>query len=127
MFLIVFLLFMSAINLQTLLWNLGTKISPLIFFPVGFAFLAYSIGIMVEHAQQNFFIGIRTPWTLASESVWDKTHRIAGKFYKIAAVLSLIGEFFQKYAILFVIVPIIAASIYVMIFSYFEFKKEQRG
>lgn len=126
MFVIVFLLFFTSLNIQILLWNLGTKISPLLLFPIGFSVLCYFIGLMTEHAEQNLFIGIRTPWTLASKSVWNKTHKLAGKLYKSAAVLSFVGVFFQTYAIFFVLIPIISVSAVLVVYSYLEFRKEQK-
>lgn len=39
--------------------------------------------------RKNFFIGIRTPWTLASEDVWARTHRVAGWLFVLAGVLAI--------------------------------------
>lgn len=41
--------------------------------------------------RRNFFIGIRTPWTLASESVWYATHRMAGKLMVASGLLGLVA------------------------------------
>lgn len=60
-FILVFILFMILIYAQTLLWNFGIKISPMIIFPFGFAGLMYYLAILLEHAEQNWFVGIRTP------------------------------------------------------------------
>ncbi|MEM1515464.1 MAG: SdpI family protein [Candidatus Bathyarchaeia archaeon] len=42
------------------------------------------IGILCEDSKRNWFIGIRTPWTLSSDRVWEKTHRLGGKLFKTA-------------------------------------------
>jgi len=72
----------------------------------------------------NWFIGIRTPWTLSSEKVWDKTHKIGGRLFKIAGIIAIGGILFQNYAIFFIIVPILLAAIYSVVFSYIEYQKE---
>jgi uncharacterized membrane protein len=59
-----------------------------------FGGLAVFLGLMgnvMGKVRRNFWIGIRTPWTLASERVWYSTHRFAGKAMVIAAALSLAG------------------------------------
>ena len=41
--------------------------------------------------RKNFFIGIRTPWTLASDEVWSRTHRIGGRLFILSGVIIWIG------------------------------------
>jgi len=122
-FIIVLFLFFIAIHLQTILWVLGTKIPPNIIFPIGLGILFYYVGIMLNHSQRNWFIGIKTPWTLSSDEVWDKTHKLGAKLFKICGGVSIIGIFFKDYAIIFVLVPVIIAAIYLTIYSYIEYKK----
>jgi len=59
-----------------------------------FLFFAF-LGNILGKIRRNFFMGIRTPWTLASEPVWDATHRLAGKLFFFGgiagAILSLLG------------------------------------
>ena len=51
------------------------------------------IGNVMGKVRRNFWIGIRTPWTLASERVWYATHRLAGKTIVIAASVCLFAIF----------------------------------
>ena len=88
--------------------------------------LFYFVGIVTEKAKRNWFIGIRTPWTLSSDIVWNKTHKIGGKLFKIAALIAFSGLFFPKYAILLVIVPVILVALYTIVYSYFEYKKQKK-
>jgi uncharacterized membrane protein len=87
--------------------------------------LFYYLGILVENAKQNWFIGIRTPWTLSSEKVWNKTHKIGGKLFKVAGLIAFAGILFQDYAIYFVLVPVILIAVYLVIYSYFEYQKSK--
>jgi uncharacterized membrane protein len=47
------------------------------------------LGAVLGKVKRNFFIGVRTPWTLASERVWDATHRFAAKVFVIAGLVGL--------------------------------------
>jgi uncharacterized membrane protein len=125
-FLIAFFAFMYLIYAQTILWAYGYHISPMIVFPIGFAGLLWAISSMMEHAEQNWSIGIRTPWTMSSKKVWDKTHLLGGKMYKFAALISLLGLVTPKYSFVFVVAPILSVSLYLVFYSYLEYKKEQK-
>jgi len=123
-FVILFFIFMLSIHSQVILWNLGIRISPNVIAPIGIGILLFYIGILCENAKRNWFIGIRTPWTLSSERVWEKTHKIGGKLFKIAGVIIFFGVFFQTYALFFILVPVISVAAYTIIYSYFEYQKE---
>ena len=123
-FVILFFIFMLLIHFQVILWNLGIRVSPNVIVPIGIGILFFYIGILCENAKRNWFIGIRTPWTLSSERVWEKTHKIGGKLFKIAGVIAFFGVFFQSYALFFILVPVISVAAYTIIYSYFEYQKE---
>jgi len=92
---------MIAIHLQILLWNIGIRISPNAVLPVGIGLLFYHIGILMENAERNWFIGIRTPWTLSSDRVWRKTNRLGGKLFRSAGIAAIFGVFFPELALFF--------------------------
>lgn len=123
-FFVVLSLFMLMVQAQILLWNLGHRISPNLIMPIGGGMLFYYIGVMVGHAKQNWFVGIRTPWTLSSEPVWDKTHRLGGKLFRISGAISLIGILFIEHAVWFILAPVLLSSGYLVLYSYLEFRKE---
>jgi len=47
------------------------------------------IGNVLGKVRRNFWIGVRTPWTLANERVWNDTNRLAGRLFVAAAVVGL--------------------------------------
>ena len=122
-FVILFLIFMLSLHIQIILWNIGLKIPFNLFIPLWVAILFFYVGILLENAQQNWFIGIRTPWTLSNEKVWNKTHRLGGKLFKIAAFIALAGIFLPKYAIWFILLPVFAFAFCLIAYSYFEYQK----
>jgi uncharacterized membrane protein len=125
-FIVALLLFMLAVHLQVLLWNTGVKISPNRFIPVGLGLLFFYIGILCQYAKPNWFVGIRTPWTLSSERVWEKTHKAGGKLFKVAGIITLTGVFFPGHAFWFILVPVIGLAFFTYIYSYLEYRKEAR-
>ncbi len=126
-FLILVFLFMLIIHFQIILWNFGIRIRPNIVIPIGLGLLFFYAGILCEHAKRNWFIGIRTPWTLSSDKVWDRTNRLGGRLFKIAALVALLGLFFQAWAFLFVIIPALLVAVFTIIFSYLEYVKEVKS
>jgi uncharacterized membrane protein len=124
-FMLMMLVFMFVVHLFLILWNLGARISPAVIFPPSLAVLFYAIGVLCGAAKRNWFIGIRTPWTLSSDTVWEKTHRRAAPLFKIAAVLILLGTLLGEHSVYVVIVSIIALVFYLVIYSYLEYRREQ--
>jgi uncharacterized membrane protein len=88
--------------------------------------LFFYIGILLENAKRNWFIGIRTPWTLSSEKVWNKTHKLGSKMFKISGIIVLIGFLFQKYVTYFILIPTLFVAFYLVIYSYVEYRKEKK-
>jgi uncharacterized membrane protein len=73
-----FLLFVEILTLQAA--RGGANLSPRwIFAAIGLLFAV--IGSVLGKTKRNFYAGIRTPWTLASEEVWSRTHRLASKLF----------------------------------------------
>jgi len=125
--LIIFIfLFFFYIYILTILWNLGITFNMFLALIPAFGILFYFVGIVIEKAKRNWFVGIRTPWTLSNEAVWNKTHKIGGKLFKIAAIITFFGLILPKYAILLLILPVIAFSLYTIIYSYFEYQKQKK-
>jgi len=87
------------------------------------------LGNYFQAVRPNYFIGIRTPWTLENEQVWKKTHRLGGQLWMVGGVLIAILAFFinnpNTSSIIFGI--IISLMIIVpVVFSYTEFKKVRK-
>ncbi|TAH67590.1 MAG: SdpI family protein [Methanosarcina mazei] len=123
-FRLVLIIFLVLVHLHILLWNTGTQISPNAVIPLGIGLLFYYAGVLTENAEQNWFIGIRTPWTLSSENVWKRTNCLGGKLFRIAGITAFSGVFFPEYAIYFILVPAVIVVVITVVYSYLEYKKE---
>lgn len=92
---LVITLFLSTVLLLSILYNLGyqTMKSFVLFAGLGVLFIV--MGNFMGQIQFNYTLGIKTPWTLASEEVWRKTHRLAGPLWVICGVLLVAASFFS--------------------------------
>jgi uncharacterized membrane protein len=124
-FVLVFAAFLFFIQLQIILWGMGMHVSPNLTMPIMIGILFIYIGFLIEHAEPNWFVGIRTPWTLSSETVWKKTHDRGGTLFKLAGMVSMVGVLGGIYTWLFIIVPALAVAAYTVVYSYVEFEKER--
>jgi len=95
--------------------------------PAAVGILFIVIGNYMSQIKSNFFMGIRTPWTLSSDIVWQKTHRLGGITFFIAGLSFLISPLLD--APLNGIVPLattIAAGLIPVVYSYIFFLQEQK-
>ncbi|WPO79057.1 SdpI family protein [Flavobacterium sp. KACC 22761] len=94
----------------------------LIYVAVGILLIIF--GNYFKVIQPNYFIGIRTPWTLENQQVWKATHAFAGKLWLAAGfVIILGGLIFPGFTFSKPFIGIgVAIAIIPMIYSYFKFK-----
>jgi uncharacterized membrane protein len=125
-FIVLIIAFMVYIHALTLFWNFGFRFNMGQMMIPAMGILFYYCGVLIEKSKRNWLIGIRTPWTLSSDSVWDKTHKLGGKLFKASGAIAILGVFFPNYAFLIFIVPVLFSAVFTAAYSYFEYKKEQK-
>lgn len=95
--------------------------------PVGIGLLLVFLGNYLTRVEPNWFIGVRTPWTLSSDTVWRKVHRTAGWLFVIAGLVIAAGAFAPRSAFMpLVTVTIVAAAGIPVVQSYVLWRREQR-
>lgn len=113
-------LFFSLIFSATLLPNFGyddLNMSRIIM-PIIGLLLIYS-GYIIKDAKRNFFIGIRTPWTLASDYAWEKTHKLGSKGFMLAGILMFLTLIFPPtYMVWFILVIVLGLVAILFVYSY---------
>jgi len=87
------------------------------------AILLYYFGWIMQYSKRNFFIGIKTPWTLSDDRVWKNTHRIGSITLRINAALLLLALLFPSAIIMIFTLPIILNFIFFWAFSYWEYQR----
>lgn len=125
----IIIFFFAVIHIYTLL--IGAELVP-----ASGCFIYYAIGLMIillgnllPKMPSSFFIGIRTPWTLSSEIVWRKTHKIGGMCFVISGLLMLfIPAIWGNNAIAITVMFIlfILLILYPVLYSFILYKKTEK-
>jgi uncharacterized membrane protein len=127
-FIVVIVAFMLYVHGLTLAWSLGHqnfKMSAAMLPFMGVLFIA--VGFMLRKAKRNFFIGIRTPWTLSSDNVWDKTHQLGAILFMVSGACAIIGGIFGGMtAFWLMFVPLIGSTLFLVVYSYVLFRNETK-
>lgn len=91
----------------------------------GVLLLFAGMGNVLGKVQRNFYVGIRTPWTLANETVWTRTHRLAAWLFVAAGVIGLVLLLAGVHPLLAMIGVFVAAFVPV-IYSLVLYKRMER-
>ncbi len=126
-FAVIFTLYLIFIQLFELLWNVGVHLNPNVVFPVGIGLLFLYLGFFLEHVKPNWFIGIRTPWTLSSERVWEKTHRLGAALFKALGIAMIAAIALPSRIFIWIILGgTIAVTLALTVYSYWLYEREQK-
>lgn len=109
------------IQISFIAYGLGKKIDITTCSLVGTGVLILILGNYLPKSRQNYSIGIKLPWTLASEENWNKTHQMAGKLWVLSGILIIFLAFLGKVEPLIIIV--LAMTIIPSIYSFVLYKK----
>jgi len=100
------------------------NISKVVCMMVGILFIV--LGNMMPKVKQNFFTGVKTPWALSSDVVWNKTQRLGGKCLFLGGILILGSAYLTNGSATVFLIILIAVfiSIVPMVMSYIWYKQE---
>ncbi|MEO0469677.1 MAG: SdpI family protein [Bacteroidota bacterium] len=101
---VIIALFMSIMSMSISLYaaNYEIDVMQIIFYAV--LGLNLFLGNLFGKLKPNYFVGIRTPWTMESDSVWHKTHRFSGKVWVAASLIMML------------ILPVFPINIFIVLF-----------
>lgn len=86
--------------------------------------LLIGMGNYLPKVPQNYFLGIKTPWTLANEYVWKKTHKVCGyAFVIIGIIIALCGMLHFPYSYIVLLIGLVVITIGIYVYSYFLYKE----
>lgn len=104
----------AALGLQ---FNMTYMLVP----AVGLLFVG--ISFLIEKAKRNFFIGIRTPWTLVSDEVWEKTHQLGAWAFRIGGVLVMLVAFLGESAAWLLLPVFLLMALTPVVYSYILWRR----
>lgn len=115
--------FFTGLYVITVLAALGYNVSMERLVPLGVSLLVIVIGNLMGKIHHNYFVGIKLPWTLASEVVWRKTHRMAAPLWVIAGLMGVVGSIIGgKTAAVLLFGPLGVAVVVPVIYSYLLYR-----
>lgn len=93
----------------------------------GACLLLVLMGNVFSKVKRNFYIGVRTPWTLSNDAVWYATHRLAAKVFVTTGVLGFIFAFVLPNPMLAVLV-VLPGGMIPVVYSFVYYKRlEKQG
>jgi uncharacterized membrane protein len=116
------LAFLFLVTALALLAGAGAAVPMDRAIQAGTGLLFIVLGNFLGKVTKNFFIGIRTPWTLASDEVWLRTHRLGSKLFVFAGVVLIISGLVGGGPILLLVVLAVAAGIPI-VYSYVLYRR----
>jgi len=122
------MLFMALVHLATLAYGLGAPVRMDRLVSAGVGVLLMVTGNYLTRVQPNWFVGIRTPWTLSSESVWRRTHRVGGRLMAGGGTLMVAAAFLPgalHLAVFFA--TLVLVSVVPLVLSYVWWKHERQN
>lgn len=120
----VFVLFMAGIYVVWMAAALGYRVDIGFAVKTALGLLFIAIGNVLGQVRFNYFVGVRTPWTLSDEGVWRRTHRLAAKVWVLGGLICLVLAPVRSPAGAYVFFACVAVMVLApMIYSYAIFRR----
>jgi uncharacterized membrane protein len=118
------LTFFVVIHIAVIFSGLGYDVNMDWIANIGLGLLFIILGNYMPKVKANYFMGIRTPWTLANETVWARTHRFGGKVFFIGGIIMIVSAFApSSIRAVLLIASIVCIVLVPTVYSYVVFKK----
>jgi len=120
--------FLGVVHALALGQSLGWRvdITTVVLVCAGAMFVLF--GNLMPLARSNFIFGIRTPWTLSSEYVWARAHRVGGYAMVAAGLLTMVSAFFARpVGVLVALASMMLAGMIPVVYSYLLWSRDRSG
>ncbi len=118
------LLFMLVVQLTTTAASMGIGFNISLVSTLATSVLFIFLGNYLGKVQRNFWIGIRTPWTITNAVVWERTHRLGGWLFVAVGLIGIVCSFIPLLRVWGIVVPVIAVSLFLCIYSYVCYRQQ---
>ena len=115
---------MAMIYIITIMAAFGRQVNIVLWINAMVGVLFIILGNYMGRIKQNWYMGIKTPWTLSDERVWNKTHRFGGRIFVILGILFIFNALlgFITNWIVFLIL-LLGLTFSPVVYSYILFRK----
>lgn len=119
---------MALVFVASGVYNLGYPIRINLVIPITIGIMFLILGNYMGKVKQNWFVGVRLPWTLSSENVWNKTNRFGGYAMMVFGIIMIITPFLpQTIGMVAFALGILGITVGTGIYSYLVYRKEQQS
>jgi uncharacterized membrane protein len=119
---------LAIIYVLTGIYNLGYKIEIGKTVGVLVGIMMIVMGKEMKNLKKNWFVGIKTPWTLSSDKVWKKTHNLGGKMFMVYGGMLVMAPFLAEvWGLLMLFGGAVMLALGTMGYSYWEYRNETSG
>ncbi|MBU1038955.1 SdpI family protein [Patescibacteria group bacterium] len=116
------------VYLATTLYNVGYDLNIGLIIASTIGLLMIIIGNYMGKIKKNWFVGIRTPWTLSNENVWNKTHRVGGWMFIIFGLVIILAPNLPANLALYVFISgALLTTLGTFAYSYFAWRQEKKN
>lgn len=120
----VIIVFLILIHWLTIAVSLGVDLNVGLIVSLLVGVLFIILGNYMPQFRHNYFCGIKTPWTLANEDVWKRTHHFGGYVFIIIGFILIITSFFNNPIFGMISMgSVIISIILLFLYSYIEYKR----
>ncbi|GAB6933962.1 SdpI family protein [Calditerricola satsumensis] len=105
----------------------GWSVDVSVVLPLLIGLLFLFLGNEMPRFRQNFFLGIRTPWTVSDEEVWRQTHRVGGRVFVVGGALMMAASFLpapHRFAVF--LAAAVASSVIPVVLSFVYYRRRAR-
>jgi uncharacterized membrane protein len=118
-------LFFAAIHLMLALTALGHDVDAELVISLGAAAMLLVFGNLMGKIRPNWFVGVRTPWTLSSKLSWNKTHRLAGWLFMVMALtIALLGIIQTAWMLAVMAGVFVVCVTWMVVYSYVVYRRD---
>lgn len=115
---------LAVVHFTQLAAGLGWQVDVSRLVLVASCILVVAIGNYLPRMKPNWWMGIRTPWTLESDEVWRETHRVGGRWMVIGGVVAALAVFLPAPVNVFAFLSIlVGVSIFAVVYSYLIWRR----
>jgi uncharacterized membrane protein len=118
-------LFFATVDAVTLLIALGHTVDMNAVMPLAMGALFVVLGNFMSKLRPNWFVGVRTPWTLSSKLSWNKTHRLAGWLFIVMGLLMFLLGVIQTAWMFALTVSVCSVFVvWIIVYSYMVYRHD---
>jgi uncharacterized membrane protein len=118
-------LFFSCIYVVTVLVALGYRVNMSTVIGLAMGLLFMILGNVMGKIRPNWFVGVRTPWTLTSKLSWTKTHRLAGWLFILMGLMAVAWALVQvQWVLVLMVIVDVGCGLAMVVYSYLVYRTD---